>query len=122
LIDLSFVAIEKAKRQLSEEDRTEIEVPEIDLAVALDQTDLARIAAPFMERVRATIGQTLARADCDSDEIDAVVCTGGSSRLPPVRQVLESLFPGRLVEHDPFTGIAAGLAIANYFGFEMPEA
>jgi len=113
-------AIEQAKRQLSEAPSSRIAVPEIDLTIDLDRADLARIAAPFMRKAEGTVRQTLDLAGCSPEAIDAVVCTGGSSRLPPVREMLESIFPGRLVEHDPFTGIASGLAIANYFGFESP--
>jgi len=31
-----------------------------------------------------------------------------------VTQILEKRFTGRVVEHDPFTSVAAGLAIADY--------
>jgi hypothetical chaperone protein len=46
--------------------------------------------------------------------IDLVVRTGGSSQIVAVRQLLERLFPGKVTEHDPFTSVAGGLAIANY--------
>jgi len=45
-----------------------------------------------------------------------VVRTGGSSLIPSVREILDSLFPGKVVEHDPFTSVAAGLAIAEFNG------
>jgi len=42
------------------------------------------------------------------------VSTGGSSLIPAVRRSLDAHFPGKVVEHDPFTSVAAGLAIAEY--------
>ena len=58
--------------------------------------------------------ETLERAGLDAGAIDIVLCTGGSSLIPAVRGILEDHFSGRVVEHDPFTSVAAGLAIASY--------
>ena len=52
-------------------------------------------------------------------ELDGVVCTGGSSEIPAVRNHLETLLDAPIIQHDSFTGIAAGLAIANYLGYEQ---
>jgi hypothetical chaperone protein len=49
--------------------------------------------------------------------VDVVVRTGGSSLIPAVMRIIEDHFSGRVVEHDPFTSVAAGLAIANYHGY-----
>jgi len=48
-----------------------------------------------------------------------VLRTGGSSLIPAVLGLLEDRFPGRVVDHDPFTSVAAGLAIANYRGLSF---
>ena len=54
----------------------------------------------------------IAGLGCDS--IDVVVRTGGSSLIPAVTRLLDERFPGRVVTHDPFTSVAAGLAIADF--------
>jgi hypothetical chaperone protein len=46
-----------------------------------------------------------------------VLRTGGSSLIPAVKEILDNQFPGKVVEHDPFTSVAAGLAIADYFNY-----
>jgi hypothetical chaperone protein len=46
-----------------------------------------------------------------------VIRTGGSSLIVAVRGLLERRFPGKVVEHDPFNSVAAGLAIASYHGY-----
>ena len=45
-----------------------------------------------------------------------MIRTGGSSLIPAVKRILEARFPGKVIEHDPFTSVAAGLAIADYEG------
>jgi hypothetical chaperone protein len=58
----------------------------------------------------------LARACRAPGQIDVVIRTGGTSEIVAVRELLESLFPGRVEGHDPFTSVACGLAIASYHG------
>ena len=60
---------------------------------------------------------TLQRANLATADIDIVLCTGGSSLIPAVRRILDERFPHQVVEHDPFTSVAAGLAIANFNGW-----
>ena len=45
---------------------------------------------------------------------DEIICTGGSSRIPAVRNRLERVFGMPVIEHQTFTGVAAGLAIVQY--------
>ncbi|MDZ7826304.1 MAG: Hsp70 family protein [Gammaproteobacteria bacterium] len=65
-----------------------------------------------MERLDAAVDRALAAAGMDAQGVDVVVRTGGSSLIPAVRELLERRFPTRVVEHDPFTSVADGLAIA----------
>jgi hypothetical chaperone protein len=68
----------------------------------------------MMGRLGDLVREVLARANLEPGAIDLVVRTGGSSQIVAVRQLLEDLFPGKVMEHDPFTSVAGGLAIANY--------
>ena len=63
------------------------------------------------------IDQVLDQAGLQPRDVDMVVRTGGTSQIVAVRQLLEELFEGRVVAHDPFTSVAAGLAIASYHGW-----
>ena len=36
-----------------------------------------------------------------------------------LRRMLEDKFPGKVTEHDPFTSVAAGLAIASYHEYQF---
>jgi hypothetical chaperone protein len=69
-----------------------------------------------MQKMELAVDETLARAGIANDDIELVIRTGGSSLIPAVKRILEARFPGKVVEHDPFTSVAAGLAIAEYLG------
>ena len=47
-----------------------------------------------------------------ADALDMVVSKAGLQ--PAVNDLLTERFEGRVVDHDPFTSVAAGLAIANF--------
>ena len=74
------------------------------------------IAEP-LQRIKRVVDETVARANLKHADIDLVLRTGGSSQIPAVKQLLDQRFGGRVVEHDPFTSVAAGLAIANFNGW-----
>jgi hypothetical chaperone protein len=59
----------------------------------------------------------LNKAGLQASDIDLVLRTGGSSLIPAVKDILDNQFAGKVVEHDPFTSVAAGLAIADYFNY-----
>ncbi len=109
-----FQAIERAKLALSEADHSEIVVEELNLRVPISGADLDRIAEPLLYEAAEALDVVLDGAGVEPDRLSVVVRTGGSSRLRAVIRLLEARFPGRVVEHDPFTSIAAGLAIASW--------
>jgi hypothetical chaperone protein len=72
-----------------------------------------------LQRVAEALDVTVAKAGLRNDQVDIVLRTGGSSLIPAVLGLLEDRFLGRVVDHDPFTSVAAGLAIANYRGLSF---
>jgi hypothetical chaperone protein len=116
-----FQAIERAKIELSEEQCSVIEVPELDLSKALERAELERAIGPLLADVAACVDRAVEASGLRASQIDLVARTGGSSRIPAVIRLLEERFPGgRVVEHAPFSSIAAGLAIAAHRGHEAP--
>ena len=109
-----FQAIEQAKIELSERVRTTISVPELDLCVPLERDVFERLIAPQLNDVDGALERVLELAQVRAGDVGIVVRTGGSSKIPAVIDRLDARFPGRVVEHDPFTSIAAGLALASY--------
>jgi hypothetical chaperone protein len=109
-----FSAIKKAKAQLSVADLASIDIPELNLTVPVSRVQFDAMLSEMMGRLGDLVREVLARANLEPGAIDLVVRTGGSSQIVAVRQLLEDLFPGKVMEHDPFTSVAGGLAIANY--------
>ena len=68
----------------------------------------------ILEKFKRAINELLAKAKLFPSDIQLVIRTGGSSLIPAVKQILDIEFSGKVIEHDPFTSVAAGLAIAEY--------
>ncbi len=114
-----FQAIKIAKAELSEVDSTVIDIPELNLRVPFTRTQLNSLLSESLVTVGRLIDSVLAAAGLKRTEIDLVIRTGGSSLIVAVRDLLEDYFPGKVVEHDPFTSVAGGLAIASFHGYQF---
>ena len=79
--------------------------------------DFERLIGPDVRAVAACVDRALENAGMLAEDIDVVLRTGGSSRIPAyVRMLSEKFGAERLQEMDVFTGVASGLAIAAYEG------
>lgn len=114
-----FQALKEAKARLSSHDETVLDIPEIDVEITITRAEFENMIADLLERVRESIVKVLELARIGARDVDVVVRTGGSSLIPAVMRIIEDHFPGRVVEHDPFTSVAAGLAIADYHGYRF---
>jgi hypothetical chaperone protein len=85
----------------------------------MSRTEFEGLIQSPLRSVGQALDETLQRAGLVRNEVDIVLGTGGSSLIPAVRSMLDDRFPGKVVEHDPFTSVAAGLAIANYHGYTL---
>ena len=112
-----FQAIRIAKAQLSAVEETVIDIPELNISAPFQRRQLDVILEPVLHSLRTQLDGVLAAAGVNAGQVSVVVRTGGSSQIVAVKNLLESLFPGRVVEHDPFTSVAAGLAIASFHGY-----
>ena len=114
---LVFQALKDLKARLSDAEEAVLDIPEIDVEVKVSREQFESLIADLLDQVRRGIDETLERAGLSHEAIDVVLRTGGSSLIPAVKRILEDRFPNRVVEHDPFTSVAAGLAIADYYGY-----
>ncbi len=114
---LVFQAIKDFKAELSVAPEAVLDIPELDVEIRLTRADFETLIADQLAQVEQALDDTLALAGFTEQDVDIVLCTGGSSLIPAVRRILDDHFPGRVVEHDPFTSVAAGLAIASYRGW-----
>jgi hypothetical chaperone protein len=109
-----FQAIKDLKATLSYQEEAVLDISEIDVEVRLTRGEFETLIADLLGQVEQALDHTLQKAKLDHSDVHIVLCTGGSSLIPAVRDILEARFPHQVVEHDPFTSVAAGLAIANY--------
>lgn len=118
---LLFARIKELKAELSVKQVASLDVPEIDLQMELTRTEFEHMIADPLRRVAQALDETVVKAGMNRTDIDIVLGTGGSSLIPAVKDLLNERFPQRVVEHDPFTSVACGLAIANFRGLTFDK-
>ena len=115
--DLAFTfynRVEAGKIALSNEGATIISLEDKDIALwdlytrHQFQTDIHN----YLVDVEKVLLETIAKSGLDSEEIDAVVKTGGSSNIPLFTGMLARIFGKEKVkESNSFSSVVAGLAI-----------
>ncbi|MFL5815401.1 MAG: Hsp70 family protein [Bdellovibrionia bacterium] len=107
-----FEQIEKTKRALSQGDKTmfEFHYPDIDIEEEITRPQFEEYAGDALERIEASLDETLKSAQIDPKSITRVLCTGGTGKVPWVRNSLIQRFGAdKLHDLDPFRGVARGL-------------
>jgi hypothetical chaperone protein len=112
-----FEAIKLFKAELSVHTSAILDIPELDIEVELERWEFELMISDLLFELEQAIAMTLNKANLSNKDIDIVLRTGGSSLIPAVRDILENQFGEKVVEHDPFTSVASGLAIADFFGY-----
>jgi len=93
-------ACEKAKKELSSAQSTDINLPFITadasgpkhLQVTITRAQFEQMCDPLIERCRGPVVQALKDAKLDPKDIDEVVLVGGSTRIPKVQELVKKLF------------------------------
>ena len=116
-----FEAIKAFKAELSVSESAVLDIPEIDIQVEVERWEFEAMIAPLLFEFEQAISKILDSAGYQAGDIDLVLRTGGSSLIPAVKDILDNQFAGKVVEHDPFTSVAAGLAIADYHQYAEAE-
>ncbi|MEY4640185.1 MAG: hypothetical protein RLZZ227_179 [Pseudomonadota bacterium] len=106
--------IKAFKESFSTQAQGTLDVPELDISLTLQRAEFDAAIAPATAQFEEALEQALLRTGASADDIKRVICVGGSTLLPPVMAALQRRFPGRVVTHDIFTSVAAGLAIRDY--------
>ncbi len=115
-LDRFVEAAEAAKKRLSSEESTRIELPFYDgtnsLSVELTRTEFEKLIRPLVERTRAHCLRALSDAGVKPEELDAVILVGGSTRIPLVRRYVAEIF-GREpdISQNPDEAVALGAVI-----------
>ena len=110
-----YEEVERAKVRLSDVRTTTIgmDVPGVQFTDTFERWDFERLIGPDAREVATCVDRAVAAAGLRHADIDVVLRTGGSSRIPRyVRMLAEKFGEEKLQEMDVFTGVASGLAIA----------
>lgn len=108
-----YHAIEKAKIELSSEERAFIEFhrPGIDVSIPVMRGEFERLIRPSLDRVRAEILAALEIAKLTPADVNLVLRTGGSSSIPAFANLLEDIFdPSIIRQRAVYTTVVHGLA------------
>lgn len=112
-----YEEVERAKVRLSEQPETvlRMHMGDINFDERIPRWDFERLIGPDVREVEACIDRALTAADLTAADINVVLRTGGSSRVPRFVRMLAAKFGAdKLQEMDVFTGVASGLAIAAW--------
>ena len=102
-------AAEKAKKELSSSQSTDINLPFIaqgadnspkHLQMTISRSEFEKLIDPLVERCRQPVLSALKDAGLDPSEIDEVVLVGGSTRVPMVQEMVKKIF-----KKDPHKGV-----------------
>jgi len=101
-------ACEKAKKELSSAQSTDINLPFITadasgpkhLQINITRAKFEQLVDHLIERSRGPLVQALKDAKLQPSEIDEVVLVGGSTRIPKVQELVKKIF-----EKDPHKGV-----------------
>lgn len=116
-----FQAIKEAKASLSDVEETMLDIPELDISVPFSREQFSGMMTNVLSELRLVTDEVLDVAGLKPEQIDVVMRTGGSSLIASVREQLEARFTGKVTEHDPFTSVAVGLAIASYHDYQFHQ-
>jgi molecular chaperone DnaK len=102
-------ACEKAKKELSSAQTTDINLPFITadasgpkhLQVTITRSEFEKMVDHLIDRVKGPVQQALKDAKLDPSKINEVVLVGGSTRIPKVQQTVKELFDGK----EPHKGV-----------------
>jgi molecular chaperone DnaK len=113
-------ACEKAKKELSSQGATDINLPFITadasgpkhLQMSITRSKFEQLVDHLIERCRGPVMQALSDAKMNPSEIDEVVLVGGSTRVPKVQELVKKIFnkePHKGVNPDEVVAIGAAI-------------
>ncbi|MCH8841221.1 MAG: molecular chaperone DnaK [Planctomycetes bacterium] len=113
-------ACEKAKKELSSAQSTDINLPFITadasgpkhLQINITRADFEKLVDDLIERVRGPVLRAMEDAKFKPEDIDEVVLVGGSTRIPKVQQVVKEIFgkdPHKGVNPDEVVAVGAAI-------------
>ena len=113
-------ACEKAKKELSSAQQTDINLPFITadasgpkhLQMSISRVEFEKLVDPLVDRTRGPVENALRDAKLSAGDIDEVVLVGGSTRIPKVQELVKKIFskdPHKGVNPDEVVAVGAAI-------------
>jgi hypothetical chaperone protein len=106
--------IETTKQRLSDHDcvKVNLEFIEANLLRDIERQTFNQVIQEDVKKIIQTIQQTVDEAHLKVNDIDALFYTGGSTKIPMIRDQINALFPQAVVvQGDAFGSVGLGLTI-----------
>lgn len=109
-----------AKKELSNQLSTTINIPfitvidnkPVSISIELKRDKFNELTKDLVERTTEKIDEALKAANLKARDIDTVLLVGGSSRIPAVKELVESKFKGKIISGiNPDEAVSMGAAI-----------
>lgn len=109
-----------AKKELSNQLSTTINIPfitvienkPVSISLELKRDKFNELTKDLVERTTEKIDEALKAANLEAKDIDTVLLVGGSSRIPAIKELVESKFEGKIISGiNPDEAVAMGSAI-----------
>jgi len=110
-------AAEKAKRALSSQTQTSIEIDSlhegVDLNLTLTRAKFESLCMDIFQRTLAPVERVLTDAKLSKNQVNEVVLVGGSTRIPKIQELLTNFFNGKELckSINPDEAVAYGAAV-----------
>lgn len=107
-------AAESAKKRLSFEDSTLLEIEQgvIRVSEQVERGEFGDIIHDALEEMLKSVVEAESAAQLRPEDVDLVLTTGGTSLIPALRRMLEDRYgPDRIRHRDTFSSVARGLAV-----------
>jgi hypothetical chaperone protein len=111
-----YEAVGQAKRDLSARQSTHFRFtsPDVSIEAPVTRAEFEQWIAPDIAEIEAAVDRVLAAAGLVTESVDRVFLTGGSSRIPRIRRLVDARFgPARIATGNELTSIAHGLALVG---------
>ena len=106
--------IETSKQRLSDiiEASVDLSFIEEDLSVMLQRTTLNDVLTEPLQKIIQSVADTVKLANCVFEGVEAIFYTGGSTKIPIIRQQINALLPNvAVIQGDAFGSVDLGLTL-----------
>ena len=106
--------VENCKQRLSDTIEAELDLSfiEDELYVSVLQKMFNTVISEHVDKITAKIKEAVATAKINFNDINAIFYTGGSTKIPMIRNTINALFPqANIIQGDAFGSVGLGLTI-----------